>query len=490
MTISKFWQLEIKSFFRMPQWEVAVIAKIFLGLFALYMFVSLLAFGVGIYYILEKVFPEQSTLMLINQGVFYVLIIEILLRYFFQQPPTTRVQTWILLPIRKSQIIHLQLLRSILNPLNITPLFLYLPIAVVCAVEGTPWMQVLIWFFHLLFLTLTLNFLIFLADKSKGFFISMLIFVAIGIGLEIYTSVSFSTAFAKGMMWIQQYPLSLLCSSGLLVLTYSRCFHFLKTRFYLDMGLSKKPEKVLLLNFAFLGGYGKAGALLINDLRLLLRNARTKQVLLISIMLLFYGLIFFPSEIYKNNSLMLIFASVFITGGFSFSYGQQVSSWDSEYFSLLMTQNLTYREYLNSKWWLMAASVLISMILASFYLIFGWKAWATVVAGAFYNMGVGTYVNLYSGAYHRVPVKLNVKAKAFENTKALNTTQLLFTLPKLGLPLLLFFVADFFIGGYAGWITLVGIGLLGLLLKKPLLDHLAKIYIHQKHKTVEAFSKN
>lgn len=52
MTILKFWQLSIKSFFAFPQWEVAIINKIFLGLFAAYMFAYILALGVSIYYIL------------------------------------------------------------------------------------------------------------------------------------------------------------------------------------------------------------------------------------------------------------------------------------------------------------------------------------------------------------------------------------------------------------------------------------------------------
>jgi hypothetical protein len=180
------------------------------------------------------------------------------------------------------------------------------------------------------------------------------------------------------------------------------------------------------------------GAFLKNDLRLILRNARPKQVLLIAFILLFYGLLFFSSDIYNQNTIILVFASLFITGGFSMTYGQQVPSWDSEYYPLLMTQNLTYREYLDSKWWLMFSSVVISLILSTFYLIFGCKIYLYVLSGAIYNLGVGSIINLYSGAYYSVTIKLDVKAKAFSNTKAFNLTQLLFTLPKLGLPLLFF----------------------------------------------------
>ena len=34
MTSLKFWQFDIKAFFRAPQWEVAIVAKIFMAIFA------------------------------------------------------------------------------------------------------------------------------------------------------------------------------------------------------------------------------------------------------------------------------------------------------------------------------------------------------------------------------------------------------------------------------------------------------------------------
>ena len=490
MTISKFWQLEIKSFFRAPQWEVAVIAKIFIALFGIYLFVNIMALGVGAYYIVEKVFPDEPTISLINQGIFFAFLIEFISRYFFQQSPSTQVQSWILLPIKKRIIINNLLLRSLINLFNFTPWLLYFPIAVVRVIEGTPWITAFIWFAHLLCITLILNYLIFFINKSHRFLISTFVLISLGAGLEYYTDFSFYRNFALGLEWLEQNPISLLLSCGTLVLIYRLAYHYLKTRFYLDMGLAKNSEKVLQLGFAFLGGYGRLGAFLKNDLRLLLRNARPRQILLLTFFFLFYGLLFFTMDMYKTNAVMLVFASMFITGGFSLSYGQQVPSWDSEYYGLLMTQNLTYREYLESKWWLMASSVIITLILSSFYLILGWKFFLIVTAGAIYNLGIGSFINLYSGAFHRVPMKLNVKAKAFSNTQAFNVTQLLFTIPKLGLPVLVFLIADFFIGGYAGWFALIIIGSMGIITKNLVLNHIAKIYSSGKYKTIEAFSKN
>ncbi len=490
MTSLKFWQFDIKAFFRAPQWEVAIVAKIFMAIFGAYLFLSVMAIGVGAYYVLQKEFPNETTIDLINKGVFFIFLIEAILRYFFQNLPNTQVQYWILLPIKKRLIINNLLFRSLLSPFNFIPWLLYFPVAVVRIIEEGMGLDSFVWFFQLLFLSLILNFLIFLINKNTKVLITSLALMAIGIGIEIYSEFSFYKNFAKAIYWAEQYPLSVLIAIFLLAISYKAVYQFLKARFYLDMGLAKKPEKMLRLGFSFLGGYGRLGVFLKNDLRLLLRNTRPKQILLFSVMFLFYGLVFFTTEIYKENSLLVIFASLFVTAGFSMTYGQQVPAWDSEYFGFLMTQNLTYREYLESKWRLMAVSVFLSLILSSFYLLFGWKIYLIIMTTAIYNIGVGSFVNLYSGAFNRVPIKLNVKANTFSNTKAFSLTQLLFTIPKLGLPIFIFFIADFIWGGKAGLFSLAFFGGLGIVFKHYILNHLAKIYTLGKHKTIAAFTKN
>jgi hypothetical protein len=110
-----------------------------MSLFAAYMFASILVVGVGVYYIIGKTFPEYSTIEIINQGVFFIFLIEFIGRFFFQHPPSTQFQSWIILPIKKSKIINDMMLRSLFHPFNFTPCLLYFPIAVVRVIEGAPW---------------------------------------------------------------------------------------------------------------------------------------------------------------------------------------------------------------------------------------------------------------------------------------------------------------------------------------------------------------
>jgi hypothetical protein len=264
---------------------------------------------------------------------------------------------------------------------------------------------------------------------------------------------------------------------------------FLKKQLYLDKGFSTKKERIVGSGLTVFDRVGSLGAFIKNDIRLILRNVRARQVVFMGFLFLFYGIIFFTQEVYMESYVMLIFAGIFTTGGFMLTFGQLVPAWDSEYFSFLMCQNIPYRNYLKSKLYLMMFSVVLSLILSLPYLYFGIKIMIIILATAIFNFGMGSFITLYSGAFNATPVKLNVKAKAFENTQNFSFTQLLFTLPKLVLPVLVFYVPFQFFGFTAGIIGLSLTGLLGLLFNGFLLSRIEKTYQKRKHQTLSSFQK-
>lgn len=223
---------------------------------------------------------------------------------------------------------------------------------------------------------------------------------------------------------------------------------------------------------------------------MILRNIRARQVFFMGGLFLFYGLIFFTQDIYFENPTMLIFAGIFTTGGFMLTFGQLVPAWDSEYYSFLMCQNIPYKMYLKSKIYLMMFSVVVSFILSLPYLYFGKKVMLILLASALFNFGLGSFITLFSGAYNGTPLKLNVKAKAFENTQNFNFTQFLFTLPKIVLPVVVFIIPNRILGFNAGLVSLGLTGLLGIILSRPLLNMIEKVYQKRKYLTLTSFKKN
>jgi hypothetical protein len=219
------------------------------------------------------------------------------------------------------------------------------------------------------------------------------------------------------------------------------------------------------------------------------RNKRPKQVLLMAVLFVFYGLIFFTLDMYKDNLFFTAFASIFITGGFLLTFGQYVPSWDSEYYKLMMSQNIPYSQYLKSKWSLMVLGVIIAYILSIPYLYFGTKIFAMITAGALFNVGLNSFITLFGGALNRIPIELNTKANAFGNTQGFNTTQLLISLPKMLGPYAIFIVPYYFLGFNAGVIALALSGILGLVFTKQFLKFIEKTYQKGKYKTVAAFAE-
>jgi len=88
-----------------------------------------------------------------------------------------------------------------------------------------------------------------------------------------------------------------------------------------------------------------------------------------------------------------------------------------------------------------------------------------------------------------VPIELNVKAKAFSNTNGFNPTQMLIALPKLVLPMLLFYIPYKLFNFEIGLIVLALSGVLGLVFKNFFLNKIESIYQKGKYKTIAAFAE-
>jgi hypothetical protein len=155
----------------------------------------------------------------------------------------------------------------------------------------------------------------------------------------------------------------------------------------------------------------------------------------------------------------------------------------------MMSQNVQYREYLTSKWYLVIIATIISTFLATFYLYFGWEAYAAVLAGAFYNVGINSYLVLWGGAYVKTPIDLTSNKKAFGDKQAFNAKTLLITLPKLLLPILIYTIGHFVISPIAGYIFVALFGILGFVFKNKVFAMIEKIYKKEKYKTLVAYKQ-
>jgi hypothetical protein len=78
-----------------------------------------------------------------------------------------------------------------------------------------------------------------------------------------------------------------------------------------------------------------------------------------SLIILFYGLIVYINPAYKDTPVFFCVCWNFNDWSIMLNYGQFVPAWDSNYYGMMMSQNIPMKQYLNSKAVLMSVSVLI-----------------------------------------------------------------------------------------------------------------------------------
>ncbi|WP_127846021.1 DUF5687 family protein [Psychroflexus aestuariivivens] len=489
MTIRNFIQLEWKQFSRSSYFQKGLFIKILMIMGALYFGGIAVFLGIGVFFLVKKAIPEIDPFETINNYLIYWVLLDLVIRYFMQQLPVMNIKPMMIIPVKKQKVIRFLLLKTSTSFFNILPILVFLPLSVVLLIQGYSPINTILWFIGLLCISFSINFLNFLINKTKSYFFGLAILVLVGFALRYFGVFDVTEYSGAAFFALYNQPYFVLIPLLIMLVLFQRNFNLLKRNFYIDGAVKNKTETVKNYNLEFLNRFGTLSVFLKNDIKMIIRNARPKQVLLMSVMFLFYGLIFYTQDIYREMPAILAFASMFVTGGFLITFGQMVPAWDSEYYKLMMSQNISYRQYLESKWLLMVVGCVVSFILSTPYIYFGWDIYAMIAAGAAFNIGLNSFITLYGGALNRVPVELNQKAKAFSNTQGFNVTQLLISLPKIFGPMIIFYVPYKIFNFDVGIICLAVSGVLGLIFKNFFLSKVENIYQKGKYKTIAAFAE-
>ena len=483
----KFIFLEWKSFTRSAAFKANLFVKIVLGVSAAIYTVMLFFLGVAAFYLLKK--KGLEPLSTINKYLIYWWLFDLVVRYFLQKLPIMRVKPFLTMPLKKGKIVSFLLVKSAISFSNIYPAFFFLPFTIVLMANGYSIVGALSWHFAIVALVYANNYLNLLMDNLDRLFIGVAVVVLSFAGLQYFGYLDITIYTAPVFQAFYNWPVVGFLMLLLPVFLYSYCFRYFKNILRTDEAVQAKVQDVKTENFSWLEKYGLMGTFLKNDIKLIKRNKRSRTTVISSLLFLFYGLLIVTNHIYSAPTWKL-FAGIFISGGFLFTFGGFVPSWDSSYYPLMMSQNIKYKEYLLSKWWLVVIATAISVIVASFYLFLGWKMYLAIIVGGIYNIGVNAHIVLWGGAYVKTPIDLTSGKKAFGDKKAFNAKTLLITIPKLVLPLLIFYVFYKFWGIIAGYASVAVLGILGLAFRNKVFSLIERIYRKEKYATLAAYKQN
>jgi len=485
----KFLSLEWKAFTRSASFTGNMVLKIFMIIGKINLAILFAMGGVGMFFIFED--ERMNPVKTVNKFIIYYFLADLTIRIIFQSIPVMNIRPLLPMPIKRGTIISFIMGKTFVSIFTLLPAFLFIPFAAALIGHGHyPALNVLVWMAAIWAIVYINNLINLLLNGKDNLFIVFIAIIA-GLGtlqyynlfdITLYTGPLFNSFYNTPYMFI--LPLVAL---GIL---WKYTFAFYTKAMYLDTGLKGKHTEAVTQNLTWLNRFGLMGTFLKNDIKLIKRNKRPRNMVLQGLFLFAYAIFLLSGVLEQYNTpYWKIFGALALTNGFMFTFGQLVPSWDSAYYPLMMSQNIKYREYISAKWWLIVVATAVTTLLASVCLFFGIEVYLMVLAAALYNMGVNSHLALLSGAFIKTPIDLSTTQQAFGGKKAFNFKSILLVLPKIILPFLVFMYGDKLIGKGAGVALVVAFGILGFAFRNMVFKAIEKVYVSEKYSTIDAYKQ-
>ncbi|WP_396178556.1 DUF5687 family protein [Flavobacterium sp.] len=488
----KFLTLEWKAFFRSASFGQSLGLKIFLGFFAVYFLISFLFLGIFLRDIVLELKPDTHPIEAVNSYLLIWLLAELVLRFFMQSLPVMNIKPLLVVPINRPTIINFVLIKSLFSFYNTLTLIIIIPFSVSCILnnDAAP-IAVIMWLIALFTMILTVNYANFLikkkfADNLKALLPYLILALILG-SLEYFEVFKITIAFGQFFTLLLKQPFLVIVPVLLSIGMYFWNFAYLRNNFYLDSSLKTKSKDVQTTDLSWTKRFGDIAPFLQLDLKLILRNKRPKTTVYMSLMILAYGLLFYPNPSYQETPAMFVFVGIFMTGIFMINFGQFIPAWDSGYFNMMMAQNIPMKQYLASKVGLMTFSVIVLGILTSPYAYFGWNIFWLNLACAIYNLGVNIPMLLFATSFNKK--RIDLEKSPFMNYQGTGAAQWLVGLPLMVLPLLIWYVAYLISTEIIATATLTVFGVVGLLLRNILMNKIVSLYKKQKYAMINGFKQ-
>lgn len=479
------------QFLRSPTFSQSVIQNVFLGLMGIYLLFNMIAAGFFMEEIVKKLQPDGNLLTLVGGGLFYYGLVDLIMRYFVQKFPVLDLKPYLTLPIKKSTLAHNLLLRSIGSFYNLLPLCFILPFFFRSVVGHYPMAQIISFILLGIGMVLLNNFLVFYIDKRmsiKGSWIGVLLLAVLVLFFCEYKG------YLQLFPYLQNLAATLLQSPLLsaIPLLLAGGVYFLSHRFFihhfsLDTPQTAKQLFSPTLPIGLFNRFGKAGILMDLELKLMLRSKRARAYLMMSVLFLFYPLIFIGTGL-MDNPYMLLFICLMLTGMIAMNHGQLMLSWNSFHFDLLQSRTYTYYDLFSGKYYILAASCVLTFILSLPYIFISAEFIAFNFVMMLYSMTVSIFAYMLLASYNSLRIDPN-QGSAF-NMSGFGAAHFLIIIPLMVLPCFLYWIGSQ-LGGKAGGLFLIGfIGVLGLLFHRTIIQWCVNFFKKNRYTIGAAFRKS
>ncbi len=491
MLATQFLSHQWKQAKRSSIWQRNLAVNLIMGFF---IFILLAEVVILAFYLSNKwheIITTGEPVSVYHQAVAWYFAGMFTMRFFMQKLPALEIRPYQQLPIKKRHLIHFVLVKGVFNFFSLISLVFFIPFAIfqISYYHGTS--TAWIWLFGLLFLDQAINFLVIYVKKQMvtNLKIVAIFFAVLGtLALVEYLGwYSFSATIAGFLDYILIHTWLFAVLPIIAILLYALNYAYLKNGMYLESFQPKtsREDKYLSGQFSLLDRIGLIGELIAIELKLQLRNKRTRSMLMLAPLFLGYGLFFYPQEEYGSESGFMIFIGIFVTSILSINYLQYSFSSEGGHFDFLLTLGLRMKDYVSAKLQLSTVLIIASYVITIPYIYFGKTVFFTNTACFLFSMGIINPMILFFATYNKKAMVLT-KGSAF-NYQGISAMHFYIMIPVFILPIFIYLPFKWFGNPTMGLIVLGALGLFGLLLRPWFIKNIVDNLYERKYIMAEGF---
>lgn len=487
--VSTFIRHELKAFWRSKNTGKSIAVRVVMGILILYLLINVLIVGFFLDKMLEGMFPNDDLVKSFCGIILIYYLFDLLMRLQLQELPTLRVQPYLHLPIKRNSLVQYLALSAVLSMFNLWPFILFLPFIFKIVIVDLGVGVTLAFIIAIIGLSVFNNYLaLYIKRRSNLNGWIFLIAAAVLILLttadfkwHLYSLRDISYSFFGHLT---TKPLLAVIPMALGIIMYYFNFLYLRKNLYLEDLTAHKVQKYKSsTEIPILARFGMVGDLAANEIKLILRNKRSRSALIMGLFFMFYGLIFYTQKQYGDG--FKVFVGMFMTGIFIINYGQFMYSWQASHFDGLLVSKISFTDFLKSKYLLFTLVSTVAFLLTTPYVYFGWRVLMIHFIMYLWNIGINTTIILFFA--NRNFKRIDLSKGASFNWEGVGATQLLLSLPLMIAPYI--FYAPFAIFKHAdiGLALIAIVSIIFILTRNYWIKQLEADFYTKRYQIAEGF---
>ena len=488
MSITVFLSHQWLNFWRSKNANKSLALQIITGIFYLFIFLEIAGLGIALPFLLKEKAATKDPVVLFTSYIIYYFLAGLLIRFQVQELPSLSIQPYLTQNIRRRKMLRFLNVRSVIHIFNFLPLFVFIPFTLVILVPAYGGLAATCFLIAMFSLVINNHFLnMYIKRKTVNnswFFFAVLIIIALLKGLDYLKVFSFDKTSAQLFIALLNHPAFCLVAVALAFFTFTLNNNYLRSHLYIEELVSEKKLRQSK-SYSFLDRYGNIGDMIALELKLIFRNKRPRSTVILSCVIFFYGLIFYPQYLEHANYTAIFLFALLITGIFIINYGQFLFAWQSSHFDGMMSYNFDIRQYIKAKFALFIVVCSLEFLLAGFYGFMSWRILPIQLAAYLYSLGVNSFITIYAATFNYR--YLNLTKSASMNFQGIGAAQWLQSLFFALGPSIIFYFLNKYAGFWYAIAVISALGLIGLAFTDKITNWLTRQFYLRKHKILEGF---